>query len=428
MTVAAPFDTSMRHRLGRAVITVRDASGQPLADRTVHVEQKRHAFAFGNIGFDFIDLANGDDDLEPSATSAFGRASAGNLDRLADLWLDLFTTATLPFYWSGFEPRPGHTDTRRMLRAARWFADRGVALKGHPLVWHTLAPDWLLELSLDEVERAQRRRVRREVSDFAGLIDTWDVINEAVIMPVFDRQANAITDLSRDLGRIPMIRLAVEEARAANPVATLLINDFDLGSAFEVLIEAVLEAGIPIDGIGLQTHMHQGYRGEDAIGEILDRFARYELPLHLTETTILSGDLMPPHIEDLNDYRVDSWPSTEEGEQRQADEIVRHYRSLVTHPAVASITYWGFTDEGAWLGAPVGLVRADGTPKPSYRALRSLLREEWWLGPTTVRTDRLGQVAVEAFAGEFEVRVRGQLVNVQLRAGETSSLDLVIES
>ena len=145
------------------------------------------------------------------------------------------------------------------------------------------------------------------------------------------------------------------------------------------------------------------------------------------ETTILSGDLMPPHIEDLNDYRVESWPSTEEGEERQAEEIVRHYRSLVAHPAVASITYWGFTDEGAWLGAPVGLVRADGTAKPSYHALRSLLREEWWLGPTTVRTDRLGQVAVEAFAGEIEVRVRGQVTDVQLRAGETSSLDIVIE-
>ncbi|TBN55460.1 1,4-beta-xylanase [Glaciihabitans arcticus] len=426
MTVVTQFDTSVRHRLGQAVVTVCDASGQPLPDRTVHLEQKRHAFAFGNIGFDFLDLASRDDDLGPSTSPAFGRPSA-DLEGLADLWLDLFNTATLPFYWSGFEPRPGHTDTRRLLRSARWFADRGVRLKGHPLVWHTLSPDWLLELSLDEVELAQRLRVRREVSDFAGLIDTWDAINEAVIMPVFDRQANAITALSRDVGRIPMIRLAVEEARAANPAATLLINDFDLSSAYEVLIEAVLEAAIPIDGIGLQTHMHQGYRGEDAIAEILERFARYELPLHLTETTLLSGDLMPPGIEDLNDYHVDSWPSTEAGEERQAEEMVRHYRSLLAHPAVASVTYWGFTDAGAWLGAPVGLVRADGTPKPSYEAMRSLLKDEWWLGPTTLRTDRLGRVAVEAFAGDFEVRVRGRVVDVQLRAGETSSIDIMIE-
>src|SRR5690606_39379799 len=51
-------------------------------------------------------------------------------------------------------------------------------------------------------------------------------------------------------------------------------------------------------------------------------------------------------------YQPGSWPSTAEGEARQADEIVRHYRSLVEHPAVQSITYWGITDAGAWLGAP----------------------------------------------------------------------------
>mgnify|MGYP006138655425 CR=1 FL=1 len=32
--------------------------------------------------------------------------------------------------------------------AAEWFAARRVALKGHPLAWHTLAPDWLLPLAL----------------------------------------------------------------------------------------------------------------------------------------------------------------------------------------------------------------------------------------------------------------------------------------
>ena len=64
---------------------------------------------------------------------------------------------------------------------------------------------------------------------------------------------------------------------------------------------------------------------------------------------------MPPEIDDLNDYRIPDWPTTPEGEARQADEIVRHYRSLVGHPAVESITYWGLTDAGAWLGAPSGL-------------------------------------------------------------------------
>jgi endo-1,4-beta-xylanase len=252
-----------------------------------------------------------------------------------------------------------------------------------------------------------RARIRRDVSAFAGLIDTWDAINEVVIMPVFEAEDNAITPLARARGRIHMIRLAFEEARAANPRSTLLLNDFDLSSAYECLIEGVLEAGIAIDAIGLQTHMHQGFRGEEELVALADRFGRYGLPLHFTETSLVSGDLMPAHIEDLNDWQVDVWPSTPDGEARQADELGRHYRTLVGHPAVESITYWGITDRGAWLNAPIGLLRADGTPKPSFDALRDLVKGEWWVPATTVRTDAAGQVSVCGFAGDYAVRRAG---------------------
>jgi endo-1,4-beta-xylanase len=116
---------------------------------------------------------------------------------------------------------------------------------------------------------------------------------------------------------------------------------------------------------------------------------------------------MPAHIVDLNDHQVPSWPSTPEGEARQADDVERHYRSLVGHPSVEAITYWGITDADAWLGAPIGLVRADGTPKPAYEVLRRLVKEEWWLAPTTMRTDERGQVQVRGFRGEYRVDVGG---------------------
>ena len=390
-SAAEPSTTAPAHRIHEAVVTVLDARGEPLAGAEVTVEQTRHAFGFGNIGFDFIGLANGEGNEAD--------------ERLAELYTGVFNTATLPFYWGRFEPRRGEPNTARLQRTARWFRDRSVALKGHPLVWHTVQPDWLLGLPLDEVERLQRERIRREVHDFDGLIDTWDAINEVVIMPVFDNGDNAITPLARAKGRIAMIRMAFEEARAANPTVKLLLNDFDLSTAYECLIEGVLEAGIPIDAIGLQTHMHQGYWGEDAVLATVDRFARYGLPLHLTETSLVSGHLMPADIVDLNDYQIPEWPSTPEGEERQADELVRHYRSLVAHPSVEAITYWGLTDADAWLGAPIGLVRADGTPKPSYEALRRLIADEWWLSPTTTIADENGRVAVSGFSGDYLVRV-----------------------
>lgn len=407
---------SLIHRRANAIVTVRGPGGRPLAEAEVVVEQRRHAFAFGNIGFDLLSLASGESDggRTPNEIGAISGASAGRLDRLAELWLDLYNTATLPFYWGRFEPERGRPDTERLRRTARWFAARGVTLKGHPLVWHTMTAPWLLDLSVDEVERVQRARIRRDVSDFAGLIDTWDAINEVVIMPVFDKEDNGITRLARDRGRIAMIRMAFEEARAANPKATLVLNDFDLSSAYECLLEGVLEAGIQIDALGLQTHMHQGYWGEEKMLAMVDRFARYGLPLHLTESTLLSGDLMPSDIVDLNDFQVPSWPSTPEGEERQADELVRHYRSLMSHQSVQAITYWGITDDGAWLGAPVGLVRADGTPKPSYGALRDLIKGEWWLPPTPLRTDAQGRMRVSGFLGDYEVRAGGDTASFSL--------------
>lgn len=304
------MDDTFRHRTGEVELSVLTPDGRPAPDRTVTVAQQRHAFAFGNIGFDFVSLVGGPAPAGGEDVETFGRAGRLDLDRAGELWLNLFNTSTLPFYWGGYEPRRGTPDTARLTATARWFAERGVAVKGHPLVWHTVQPPWLLGLGLDEVERLLRARIRDLAGGFAGLIDTWDAINEAVIMPVFANGENAITPLARARGRIHMVRMAFEEARAANPAATLVLNDFDLSSAFECLIEGVLEAGVRIDAIGLQTHMHQGYRGEEYIIGVLDRFARYGLPLHMTETTLVSGNLMPSDIEDLNDYRIPEWPST----------------------------------------------------------------------------------------------------------------------
>jgi GH35 family endo-1,4-beta-xylanase len=202
-----------------------------------------------------------------------------------------------------------------------------------------------------------------------------------------------------------MVKMAFEEAHAANPAGRFVLNDFDLSADYENLIERCLEAGIQIDAIGVQTHMHQGYRGEDAITSILDRFGRFGLPVQMTETTLLSGEIMPPHIVDLNDYQVESWPSTPDGEERQAEEMVRHYRNVFAHPATESLTYWGLADEGAWLGAPSGLVRLDGTPKPAWHALHELIKGEWWMPPTTITTDDAGRVAIDGVVGTYAVAV-----------------------
>lgn len=400
---------SFEHRTGTTMVRISGDTGKTLEHREVSVRQLGHAFEFGCTGFEVA-----------AAEPAYQR-----------LWLNLFDTATLPFYWGHYEPDRGLPRRAELMAAAQWFADRGVRRKGHPLVWHTVKAPWVDALPLSEAEDLLRGRIRREVADFAGVIDTWDAINEAVIMPRFinepDGVPNAITRMCAAKGRIEMVRLAVEEARSVGTSPRLVLNDFDLGPEYEALVEAVLDADIEIDAIGLQSHMHQGFRGEDQLREISDRFGRFGLPLHWTETTLVSGDLMPAEIEDLNDHKVADWPSTDAGEARQADEIVRLYRTLVEHPAVASITYWGMGDTGAWLGAPAGLVRPDGTTKPAYHALHGLIRDEWWLKPSTVRTDVEGRFALSGFAGTYEITADARRAVVQLQPGE-HHLDITLSA
>jgi GH35 family endo-1,4-beta-xylanase len=400
-------DQRFTHRLAQPVVSLRDATDQPLADTEVQVQQVDHDFMFGNIGFDFIGLANGEETGEA-------------IEQLARDYVELYNTATLPFYLGQFEPEPGKPDTARMHKTAEWFRARNIRLKGHPLVWHTVAPKWLLDLTTDEVEAALRHRIRRDVADFSDVMTMWDAINEVVIMPVFTAEDNGVTRLAWQRGRIEMLRLAFEEARATDPNVFLLINDFDLSTAYECLIEGMLEAGIVPNAIGLQTHMHQGYRGEDNMMAIIERFARYGLPLHLTETSLVSGHLMPPDIVDLNDYQIPQWPTTVEGEARQADEMVRHYTSLVSHPSVEAITYWGISDRGAWLGAPIGLIRHDGSHKPSYDALHDLIKRDWWVAPASGQTDADGRFRLTGFTGTYQITAAGTSWTVHLdQAGAT---------
>ena len=253
---------------------------------------------------------------------------------------------------------------------------RGVTLKGHPLCWHTVCADWLLSYDDKTIFEKQLERINREVSHFKGKITYWDVINETVILPVFDKYDNAVSRICARYGRMTLIKEVFAAAKAADPEAKLLINDFNTTDKYEKVIEECLQAGVPIDAIGIQSHQHQGYWGAKKIKEVIERFSRFGLPVHFTENTLLSGMLMPPEIEDLNDYQVKSWDTVPFMEIRQQEDLAEMYGILLNSPYVKAATYWDFAD-GAWLNAPSGLVRVDGTPKPAYDRLKSIVESRY---------------------------------------------------
>lgn len=376
---------------------------------SVRIRQTRHSFLFGCTAFE----------LSPLANHEIAGAALEQAERHETLLHDVFNYFTLPFYWGQFEREEGKPDIPRTLRTAERLVSRGAIVKGHPLCWHTVCADWLMRYSNEGIFGRQLDRIRREVKAFDGLIDRWDVVNEAVIMPVFDKYDNAITRICWEKGRVEIVRSTFQAARETNPTASLVLNDFDMSTAFECLIEAVLEAGVQIDAIGLQSHMHQGWWGVEKTRDVLRRFSRFGIPLHFTETTLVSGDLMPAHIGDLNDWQVDSWPTHPEGEERQAQELTAHYSLLFNHPAVRAITWWGAND-GGWLKAPSGLLRQDDSPKPAYEALKRLVKHDWWLNETEFCVDAHRRVGFEAAPGSYEVQIDGRWVPFEIAEGEAA--------
>ena len=379
------------HRKAKARLQILNPDGTPANHKAVSVHQVSHQFLFGCGAFDAVELMKTQDAKE----KAFLQERMGK-------WLSLFNYGTLPFYWGRYEPVEGQTAYRETMGAAKWLREKGVQVKGHPLCWHTACADWLMQYSNEEILRRQIERIHRDISAFKGVIGLWDVINEVVIMPVFDKYDNAITRICKELGRTGIVKEVFSAAKETDPDAVLLINDFNTSRHYEQLIEDLLEAGVPISAIGIQSHQHQGYWGADKLNDVLERFSRFGLPIHFTENTLISGEIMPAHIVDLNDWQVDEWPSTPEGEERQAREISEMYSILFAHPLVEAITTWDFND-GCWLKAPSGFVRQDNSEKPSYYALKELIHGDWETHETLV-TDEEGFVAFTGYKGDYAIQ------------------------
>ena len=379
------------HRKAKARLRILNPDGTPAGCQSVSVHQLSHQFLFGCGAFDAVELMKTQDAKE----KAFLRERMNK-------WLSLFNYGTLPFYWGRYEPAEGQTAYPETMAAAKWLREKGVQVKGHPLCWHTACADWLMQYSNEEILRRQIERIHRDVSAFRGVIGLWDVINEVVIMPEFDKYDNAITRICKDLGRVGLVRDVFAAARETDPDAVLLINDFNTSRRYEQLIEDLLEADVPISAIGIQSHQHQGWWGAEKLNDVLERFARFGLPIHFTENTLISGEIMPAHIVDLNDWQVDEWPSTPEGEERQAREIAEMYSILFAHPLVEAVTTWDFND-GCWLKAPSGFVHEDNSEKPSYYALKELIHGKWETHET-LTTDEDGFVSFSGFKGKYSIQ------------------------
>ncbi|HAA04985.1 MAG TPA: hypothetical protein DCE18_16685 [Syntrophobacteraceae bacterium] len=307
-----------------------------------------------------------------------------------------------------------------MLPVLEWCRANGVTPKGHPLVWPYTAgiPEWLYDMPKGTVEPLIKARVTSLVKGFERDIRIWDVTNEAVnhisweegTNPDFRQRYHEI-DLWRGIEvsgafkrEIPISEAAdwVEDsfrwAYAANPRATLIVNDYNqeydphVRRRYYDLIVELKRRGVPVSGLGLQVHPLNHWLWPHEMWETLEMYRELDIPIHITE---LHQPSWEQEIE--GGFREGKW-----SRETQANFMEQVYRQCFGHPSVVSINHWGLSDRGSWI-KDGGLIDDEYRPKPVFERLRNLIKGEWLTQPFTASTDENGEVSFRGFFGNYDI-------------------------
>ena len=187
-------------------------------------------------------------------------------------------------------------------------------------------------------------------------------------------------------------------AYAANPRATLIINDYDqefdpkVRQRFFDLIRELQRREVPVSGIGLQMHPVNHWLWPHEIWDTLQMYAELDSPIHITELHQPSCD---QEIE--GGWREGKWTL-----EAQSEFLEQVYRQCFGHPSVVSINYWGLSDRNIWIPG-AGLTDAEYRPKPVFSMLKNLIRGEWMTAPFMARTDENGEILFRGFYGRYEI-------------------------
>jgi endo-1,4-beta-xylanase len=300
--------------------------------------------------------------------------------------------------WGEVAPTLGNYDFSAADDLVDFATTNGLRLRGHALLWGRLQlPSDLASIVSGAADPAAELRDRIQehfatmISRYAGRVALWDVVNEPLEIneaPPVDPDANIFFDT---LG-IDYIAEAFELARLLDPDAELFLNEFSLIvpsaklSALRAMVQDLLAAGVPIGGIGLQSHVYPSIPLRDPveIRELLRDLATLGLPLELTEI----------------DVSIAHFLSEPDPEAAQAEYYGRLIAACMVVPACRAVTFWGLSDDESWLdsfplwsaSAPNRPLLFDGTlqPKPAYYAVRDAVRLRavgFWRQADSLRLD-----------------------------------------
>jgi len=288
-----------------------------------------------------------------------------------------------PVLWGVVEWTRSRRDYSKADRIRDFADEHGLLLRGQSLIWHQYVPPWL-ETALGHknpgAEWIMSEHIRKLAGRYAGRMQSWNVVNEA-IEPA-DGRGDGLRDtpLLRTIGP-DYIDKAFRAAAEADPKARLDYNEYGLHWAWQSgadrrrhtlkLLERLRARDVPIHGLGLQGHLSPDR----------DRsFNPRALRSFLGEVTDLGLDILVTEL-DARDSKLTG--SIETRDDIVADAYRRYLDVVLDFDAVTQVSVWGFSDRVSWLTehdprADGGLVR--GTPydkdyrkKPAWYALAQAL-------------------------------------------------------
>lgn len=236
--------------------------------------------------------------------------------------------------WGSVEPVRGDFRWSGADAVVNFAEANGQKVRGHTLVWHSQLPGWVENGSwtADTLRTVMRDHIATEAGRYKGRIDHWDVVNEAFNEDGTRRQSV----FQRTIGD-GYIADAFRAARAADPAAKLYLNDYSVeaintkSDAMYDLVRSLKAQGVPIDGVGLQSHLILG-QVPSTLQANIQRFADLGVDVAITEL----------------DIRMEL-PATESMLSRQKADYKAVTQACLAVSRCAGITVWGFTDSDSWI-------------------------------------------------------------------------------